>query len=103
MKMLNYSCEEELSEHLDLTNNPNEWGTDVVLAILGSLAEMDVLVINATHINPNMWRVDSIYVHDTLSHTTQSNPVFSGQKLGVVLHRLHNVEELYHFYPFYYK
>ena len=103
MKMLHYSCEEELSNHLDLISKPNEWDTDVVLAILGSLAEIDVLIINAIHTNPNMWRVVTIYAHNTLSHTTQSNPVFCGQKLGVVLHRLHNVEELYHFDPFYYK
>ena len=45
MKMLHYSCEEDLDNHLDLINNPNEWGTDVVLAILGSLLEIDVLVI----------------------------------------------------------
>ena len=79
MKILHYSCEEDLNNHLDLISNANEWGTDVVLAILGSLAEIDVLVINATHTNPNMWRVDTIYAHDTLSSTTQSNPVFSGQ------------------------
>ena len=97
MKMLHYSCEEDFNNHLNFISN------DVVLAILGSLAEIDVLVINAIHTNPNMWRVDTIYAYDTLSHTTQSNPVFRGQKLGVVLHRLHNVEELYHFDPFYYK
>ena len=101
--MLHYSCEEDLNNHLDLISNPNEWGTDVVLAILGSLAQINVLVVNATQANPNMWRVDTIYAHNTLSSTTQSNPVSSGQKLGVVLHRLHNVEELYHFDPFYYK
>ena len=106
MKMLHYSCEEDLNNHLDIIINPNEWdteSTEVVLAILGSLAEIDVLVVNATHTNLNMWRVDIIYAHNTLSSTTQSNPVFSGQKLGVVLHRLHNVEELYYFDPFYYK
>ena len=54
MKILHYSCEEDLNNHLDLISNANEWGTDVLLAILGSLAEIDVLVINATHTNPNM-------------------------------------------------
>ena len=54
MEMLHYSCKEELSEHLDLISKPNEWSTVVVLAILGSLAEIDVLVINATHTNPSM-------------------------------------------------
>ena len=92
-----------MDNHLDLISNANEWGTDVVLAILGSIAEIDVLVVNGTHTNPNMGRVDAIYAHDTLSSTTQSYSVFSGHKLGVVLHRLHNVEELYHFDPFYYR
>ena len=102
MKMLHYSSEEDLNSHLNLISNPNEWGTDVVLAILGSLSQIDILVVNATHTNPSMWGVNTIYVHDTSSTTTQSNPVFCGQKLGVVLHRLHNKEQLYHFDPFYY-
>ena len=77
-------------------------GTDVVLAILGSLSQIDILVVNATHTNPSMWGVNTIYVHDTSSTTTQSNSVFSGKKLGVVLQRQHNKEQLYHFDPFYY-
>ena len=90
MKMLHYSSEEDLNSHLDIISNPNEWGTDVVLAILGSRSQIDILVVNATHTNLSMWGINTIYVHDTSSTTTQSNPVFCGQKLGVVLHRLHN-------------
>ena len=52
--MLHYSCEEDLNNHLNFISNANEWGTVVVLAILGYLAEIDVLVVNATHTNPNM-------------------------------------------------
>ena len=97
--MLHYSSEDDLNSHLDLISNANESGTDVVLAILGSLSQIDMFVVNATHTNPSMWGVNTIY--DTSSTTTQSNPVFCGQKLGVVLHRLHNKEQLYHIGPFY--
>ena len=42
----------------------NEWGTHVELTILGALAKIDVLVINATHVDTNQWRIDDTYIHD---------------------------------------
>ena len=102
MHMSGITCEQELVKHLDQITLENEWGTHVELIILGALAKIDVLVINATHVDQNQWRIDDIYMHNRLLDPTQSSPVYKGQKLGVVLHRLHNKVELYHFDPFYY-
>ena len=95
MHMSGITCEQELVKHLDQITLENEWGTHVELTILGALAKIDVLVINATHVDQNQWRIDDIYIHNRLLNPTQSSPVYKGQKLGVVLHRLHNKVELY--------
>ena len=65
IEMLHYSSEKDLNSHFDLISNPNEWGTDVVLVILGSLTQIDMLVVNATHTNPSMWGVNTIIHYNT--------------------------------------
>ena len=45
MHMSGITSEEELDDHFPLINIPNEWGTNVELAILGALAHLDILVI----------------------------------------------------------
>ena len=52
MNMSGITCEQDLEEHLDQALE-NEWGTHVELTILGALAKIDVLVINATHTDTN--------------------------------------------------
>ena len=37
-------------------------GTNVELAILGALAETDVLLINATHDDSHFWRVETVFI-----------------------------------------
>ena len=102
MHMSGITSEEELDDHFELINIPNEWGTNVELAILGALAHLDILVINATNNDHQFWRVDTIYAHNIVPAISLCNPTFNGQRLGIVLHRLHNSDMLYHFDPFYF-
>ena len=64
MNMSGIACEQDFEEHLDQVTLENEWGTHVELTILGALAKIDVLVINATHVDTNQWRIDDTYIHD---------------------------------------
>ena len=103
INMSGITCEQDLGEHLDQVTFENEWGTHVELTILGALDKIDVLVMTATHVDTNQWRIDDTYIHDRLLCPTQCSPLYEGHKLGVVLHRLHNNAELHHFDPFYYQ
>ena len=76
-------------------------GTNVELAILGALAYLDILVINATSNDHQLWRVDTIYAHNIVLTISLCDPTLNVQRLGVVLHRLHTYM-LCHFNPFYY-
>ena len=97
------TSEDELNEHFDLIHAVNEWGTNVELTILSALAQIDVLVINVTHEDHLQWRVDDIFSHANLNAPPSvCNPVFNGQRLGVVLHRIHNSSLSYHFDPYYF-
>ena len=40
-----------------------------------------------------------VFMHDKLMIPTQCNPLYEGQKLGVVLHQLQNSPGLLHFDP----
>ena len=40
MHMSGITSEEELDDYFELINIPNEWGTNVELAILGALAHL---------------------------------------------------------------
>ena len=53
MHMSGITCEQELVEHLDQMTLENEWNTHVELTILGALAKVDVLVVNATYVDEN--------------------------------------------------
>ena len=78
-------------------------GTNVELAILGASAQIDVLIINATHYDPQLWRADNVYLHDNLIIPAECSDIYNGNKLGVLLHRLNNCEQQYHFDPNYFK
>ena len=54
--------EEELDDHFKLINIPNEWDTNVKLAILGALAHLDIIVIDANNNDHQFWTVGTIYV-----------------------------------------
>ena len=95
-------CDQEFTEHLDCIRVQKEWGTNIELAILGVLAHIDVLLINATHVGSHFWKVETVFMHDKLIISTQCNPLHEDQKLGVVLHQLHNSPGLLHFDPFYF-
>ena len=71
MHMSGSTSEQELNEHFDLISIPN-----VELSILGDLAQVDVLVINASNSDHHLWRVDNIYVHDNLLTPSQCSPVY---------------------------
>ena len=49
MHMSGIKSEKELDDHFELINFPNEWDSNVESAILGALAHLDILVINATN------------------------------------------------------
>ena len=101
MQMSGITCDQEFTEHLDCIRVRNEWGTNVELAILGALAQVDVLLTNATHVDSHFWRIETVFMGDKLMISTQYNPLYEGQKLGVVLHQLHDSPGLLHFGPFY--
>ena len=42
MHMSGITSEEELDDHFELINTPNEWGTNVELVIFGALAHLDI-------------------------------------------------------------
>ena len=48
--------EQQLIHHLTRISAPNEWGTDLEeLRILGALADIDVVSINAMDIDCDQW------------------------------------------------
>ena len=102
LHMSGITCQQDLNEHLNVIKKSNEWGTNVELTILGALAQIDVLIINATHYDPQLWRADNVYLHENLIIPAECSDIYNGNKLGVLLHRLNNCEQQYHFDLFYF-
>ena len=85
MNILNMSgitCQQDLNEHLNVVKKPNEWGTNVELAILGAVAQIDVLIINATHYDPQLWRADNVYLHENLIIPAECSDIYNGNQVG---------------------
>ena len=71
---------------MNIIKKPNEWGTNVELAILEALAQIDVLIINATQYDPQLWRADNVYLHENLIIPAECSDIYNGIKLGVLFH-----------------
>ena len=69
-------CDQEFIFRLHCIKVQNEWGTNVELAILRALAQIDALLINITHVDSHFWRVETVFMHDKLMIHTQCNPLY---------------------------
>ena len=93
--------EQQLLDHLTRISALNEWGTDLELRMLGALAGIDVISINAMDGYCDRWRLDPIYNYAQLTSPVECDPLYQGQKLGILYHRIfHHVgaEQLDPFY-----
>ena len=93
--------EQELIEHMDRVSVLNEWGTNTELNMIGALARINVLSINATDIDPHYWNIQPVYIHEQLEVPLECDPIYDGRKLGVLFHRIHHQIGMEHFDPFY--
>ena len=55
--------DQELIVHMDRVSVLNEWGTNTELNMIGDLAQIDVVSINATDIDPHYWNMQPIYIY----------------------------------------
>ena len=92
--------EQQLLDHLTRMSAPNEWGTDLELRMLGALAGIDVVSINTMDSDCDRWRLDPIYNH-TLTPPVECDPIYQGQKLGILYHQIFYHVGAEHFDPFY--
>ena len=68
--------EQQLLDHLTRISAPNEWGTDLELRMLGALAGIDVVSINAMYSDCDRWRLDPIYNHAQLTPPLECDPLY---------------------------
>ena len=92
--------EQQLLDHLTRMSAPNEWGTDLELRMLGALAGIDVVSINTMDSDCDRWRLDPIYNH-ALTPPVECDPLYQGQKLGILYHQIFHHVGAEHFDPFY--
>ncbi len=79
----------------------NASGTNTELNMLGALARIDVVSIDATEIDPHSWNIRPVYIHEQLEVPLECDPIYEGKKLGVVYHRFNHEIGMEHFDPFY--
>ena len=92
---------QDLHSHIDRIRSHGEWGTNTELNMIGALARIDVMSIDATDVDPNNWNIHPIYVHEHLEVPLECDPIYEGQKLGVIYHRIDHQVGMEHFDPFY--
>ena len=78
--------EQQLLDHLTPISAPNEWGIDLELRMLGALACIDVVSINAMGSDCDRWRLNPIYNHAQLTPPVECDPLYQGHKLGILYH-----------------
>ena len=76
--------EQDLLSHIDRIRSHGEWGTNTELNMIGALARIDVMSIDATDADPNNWNIRPVYVHEHLKVTLECDPIYEGQKLGLI-------------------
>ena len=67
LQKLGISSEAELDEHIVRVSPNYAWGTDVELRILGALAGIEVISVNATDSDCTRWRREPVYIYYTLT------------------------------------
>ena len=92
--------ERQLLDHLTRISALNELGTDLELRMLGALAGIDVVFINAMDSDCDHWRRDPIY-HHALTPRVECGPIYQSQKLGNLYHRIFHHRGAEHFDPLY--
>ena len=93
--------EQDLHSHIDQIRSHGEWGTNTELNMMGALARIDVMSIDATDVDPNNWNIHPVYVHEHLEVPLECDSIYEGQKLGVIYHRIDHQVGMEHFDPFY--
>ena len=73
--------EQQLLDHLTPISAPNKWNTDLELRMLGALAGIDVVFINAMDGDCDRWRLDSIYNHAQLTPPVECDPLYQGSEI----------------------
>ena len=76
--------DQELIEHMDRVSVLNEWGTNTELNMIGALAHIDVVSINATVIDPYYWNIQPVYIYEHLEVPLECDLIYDGCKLGVL-------------------
>ena len=56
--------EQDLHSHIDRIRSHGEWGTNTELNMIGALAGIDVMSIDANDVDPNNWNIHPVYVHE---------------------------------------
>ncbi len=93
--------EQDLHDHIDRIRCPNEWGTNTELNMMGALARIDVVSIDATDVDSDNWNIQPVYIHGLLDVPSECDPIYEGQKIGVLYHKIDLLDGMYHFDPFY--
>ena len=95
------SSEEDLHSHVRDISVPNAWGTNTELVMLGALARIDVVSINAYGVDPTNWRICPLFIHECLVPPLVCAPIYEGHKFGVIFHMIDHHKGMEHFDPFY--
>ena len=66
----------------------------------GALARIDVVSIDATDVDPNSWTLRPVYIHEQLDVPLECDPIYEGRKLGVLNHKLDNLDHFDLFYTY---
>ena len=93
--------EQDLHFHLDRMKRQNEWGTNNELNMIGVWARIDVMLIDATDVDPNNWNINPVYIHELLEVPLECDPIFESQRLGVIYNRIDHQVGMEHIDPFY--
>ena len=69
--------------------------------MIGALARIDVVSIDATDVDPNNLNIHPVYIHEHLEVPLECDPIYEGQKLMVIYHRIDHQVGMEHFDLFY--
>ena len=93
--------EKDLHSHIDRIRSHGEWGTNTELNMIGALSRIDVMSIDVTDVDPNNWNIHPLYIHEYLEVPLECDPIYEGQKPGVIYDRIEHPVGMEHFDPFY--
>ena len=79
--------EQDLHSHINRIRSHGEWGTNTELNMIGPLAWIDVMSIDATDVDPNNLNFHPVYIHEHLEVPLECDPIYEGQKLDVIYHK----------------